>query len=998
MSPHFSSSITDSEIRGPLPYQQTAVAIVTISSLTGALLALGFQRSIGLIPLWAPLVLVPILVVLIFLLGARYRPRPLHQPGKTSELESIYSNAPLGLCSFDCNLAISRANQTMANLFSRSVTSMDGETLDRCAPQFTHSWLPALQAALRNEPGDHHIEFYAGPTGIVDAPGIWGANFSPIMSDAGEVRGVSVVAEDLTEERRFAEEYRAHQIILELAATLAPLDTICDVLATSLETIFPTTLCYIVRRHDNGRGVSPFARTSLPWLRELFAQNSELPNGSHILKRFFDPPKEVIISDVAQEISCPFSERMRHLGIRSCWIKPIMLSNGSAWGACILNHRTIALQPSDTERKHLDLLLHLFASVIERLALHKRLASTAERFECAEKAGKIGVFDWNPTSGSIVWSRQMEVLFGLSEGSFEGTFSHWRRLIDPSDAPKVLATIKQLIACRETWFVIEHRFAYSNGETRWMEVQGSLSYDSKGSPLRGVGVASDITERKRVKELARRDQERLNLALEAGGLGFWDWHIPSGAVQFGGSWAAMLGYSLEELEPSVDAWIKLVHPDDLADTQEALRRHFRRETTIYENEHRLKNHQGAWIWVLDRGRVVEWDALGNPIRAIGIHANINEQRAAREELKQASQRKDEFLATLAHELRNPLAPIRTGLQIIQKDPTGTRASQARDMMERQLNHMVRLVDDLLDVSRITRGQLELKKERSLLQEIVSLAIECSMPTIAAGGQLLHQDIPAEPIAIMGDATRLAQLISNLLVNAAKYTPAGGQISLSAHTQGDRVLIQVSDTGVGIPHDMLDCVFEMFSQVDRTLERSQGGLGIGLALARKIVEMHGGQIQAQSAGTGKGSIFTVNLPRLVEEPVCPPTRNINAISSKELHVKNVCIIDDNVDGAASLGIYLEMLGHHVTIFHSGNEALAQLQGGLPDVIFLDVGLPGMSGYEVAKAIRAMPDGSRPLVAAVTGWGTDDDKRKTAAAGCDIHLTKPIDLTEVDRLVG
>jgi CheY-like chemotaxis protein/anti-sigma regulatory factor (Ser/Thr protein kinase) len=320
------------------------------------------------------------------------------------------------------------------------------------------------------------------------------------------------------------------------------------------------------------------------------------------------------------------------------------------------------------------------------------------------------------------------------------------------------------------------------------------------------------------------------------------------------------------------------------------------------------------------------------------------------------------------------------------------------MMERQLNHMVRLVDDLLDVSRITRGEMELRKEEISIQDVLRLAIENSKPALDSGGQIFREAIPEDLIKAHGDPTRLAQVVSNLLVNAAKYTPSGGEISLSARTENDRIIIQVKDSGAGIPPDMLESVFEMFGQVNRTLDRAQGGLGIGLALARKLVEMHQGRIFAESPGIGKGSTFTVELPNVPTIARAKHTPTISKPSHEEHPVKKICVVDDNVDGAASLGMYLEMLGHNVTIFHSGPEALEEIKRDLPDVIFLDIGLPGMTGYEVARAIRSLPRGDKPFVAAVTGWGTDEDRRKTSEAGCDVHLTKPIDLAEMERLLG
>lgn len=999
----FTVSTFDSDVRGPLPDWRTAASIITIAVCTGALLAYVFQLTIGTTPLWAPFVLLPVFLITFALLLRTRRSRATTQGGDSAhprpsdiELESIYRNSPLGLCAFDENLKITRVNETMASILGRSAEQLIGNSLDESAPEVASVWKAPLQATLHGDTARHSADISGESSTHPGSVRVWATNFHRVVDLAGVLRGINVVAEDVTDVRRAHEEHRAHRAILQLAASQAPLDTICEVLVTSLRVVFPSTICYIIQDHQRGGEVIPFFHSKEDRIESLFYPS--LPSEPNsMFARAINARHELLVPEITAEPPGPLRDRMIATGIRSCWIKPITLSNGDVWGACVLNHRAISLAPSELEREHLDVLIRLVATVIERRDFYEQLASTTERLECAERAGKIGVFDWNPQTGAIVWTRQMEELFGLAPGAFHGTFAEWKKLLHPADLRRVVDTIKEVVARHEPWFKTSHRFLRKSGEYGWMEVQGALTYDSSGSPIRGVGVATDITERTRAENRSRRDQERLSLALEAGGLGLWDWHIPSDEVQFGGSWAAMLGYSLDEIYYTLQSWTQLVHPDDLTEARAALDRHFRRESPTYECEYRLRKKDGTWTWVLDRGRVIEWDDAGKPVRAIGINADISEQRAARENLKIAAKRKDEFLATLAHELRNPLAPIRTGLQIIRLDPSSQEAARAREMMERQLNHMVRLVDDLLDVSRITRGQMDLRKEDVSIQDILTLAIESSTPAIDTGGQVFHYEIPSAVIKTHGDPTRLAQIISNLLVNAAKYTPPGGDISLTARARDGRVVIQVRDTGAGIPSEMLDCVFEMFSQVNRTLDRSQGGLGIGLALARKIVEMHGGDIHVESAGVGKGSVFTVELPRIIRDPEAVSASESIEATREEDRMKRVFIIDDNIDGAASLGMYLEMLGHQVSIFHSGPAALEQLQQHLPDIIFLDIGLPGMTGYEVAKTIRSMPHGNEPLIAAVTGWGTEEDKRKTAAAGCSIHLTKPIDLAEVERLV-
>jgi PAS domain S-box-containing protein len=514
-------------------------------------------------------------------------------------------------------------------------------------------------------------------------------------------------------------------------------------------------------------------------------------------------------------------------------------------------------------------------------------------------------------------------------------------------------------------------------------------------------VSEDITDRKRVEEQAKLDKGRLSLALEAGNLGFWDWNVASGHVQFGGCWASMLGYDNSEIAPHISSWEAMIHPEDKAAVERALNKHLSGETPIYECEHRLKRKDGLWSWTMDRGRVIERNPNGSPIRALGIQSDITEQHEIREALKIQAKRKDEFLATLAHELRNPLAPIRTGLSIIKRDPGAPAAGLAREMMERQLSHMVRLIDDLLDVSRVTRGALELRTEETDIQSTLLAAIEASKPAIDAAKHTLVTNLPSEPIRAQIDSARISQVVSNLLINAAKYTPDGGKITLNLSALDSQAKITVQDTGIGIPTNMLGAIFEMFGQVNTAINRSHGGLGIGLALAQRIVEMHRGAIKARSAGEGMGSVFTVTLPAL--PPVIRqvsrelPMESESKLDQTKPHRAKVLVVDDNVDGASSLKMYLEMLGHDVSVAYDGEAALAAARSSMPDLVFLDIGLPGINGYEVAKRLREIPCQSPPLIAAVTGWGSEGDKRSSAEAGCDAHLTKPIDLSDAESLI-
>ncbi|AUX45132.1 uncharacterized protein SOCE26_066130 [Sorangium cellulosum] len=369
-----------------------------------------------------------------------------------------------------------------------------------------------------------------------------------------------------------------------------------------------------------------------------------------------------------------------------------------------------------------------------------------------------------------------------------------------------------------------------------------------------------------------------------------------------------------------------------------------------------------------------------------------------DELRDQDRRKDEFLATLAHELRNPLAPIRTGLEVLRITGDGDQGRKTREMMERQVGHMVRLVDDLLDVSRITRGKVELRRERVELRAVLNSALETSRPLIEAAGHELAIRLPAEPLALDADPTRLAQVFANLFNNATKYTPAGGQIRLVAQRDGGEVVVRVADTGVGIPADMLPKVFDMFTQVGRSIDRAQGGLGIGLTLVRRLVELHGGTIHAESEGPGRGSTFLVRLPLAATEraATAAPPSGRPAVEGHAAGLR-VLVVDDNVDGAESLAALLCVSGHDVRTVHTGPQALVAAREFGPGIVFLDIGLPGMNGYEVARRLRAEPDFAGLVVVALTGWGTEEDRRQTRQAGFDHHLTKPVDTAEVHRLI-
>ncbi|HEX9945131.1 MAG TPA: PAS domain-containing protein [Thermoanaerobaculia bacterium] len=384
-----------------------------------------------------------------------------------------------------------------------------------------------------------------------------------------------------------------------------------------------------------------------------------------------------------------------------------------------------------------------------------------------------------------------------------------------------------------------------------------------------------------------------------------------------------------------------------------------------------------------------FDEAGKVRGGISICTDVTEMKRAGEALREADRRKDEFLATLAHELRNPLAPIRNAVQILQvQGPPDPDLQWAREVIDRQAQQLTRLVDDLLDISRITRGKIELRKERVELAAIVDRALETSHPAIEASRHRLTVTFPEEPLYVTADLTRMAQVLANLLNNAAKYTRPGGHIQLAAGRSGDEAVIKVRDDGIGVPAEMLSRIFELFAQVDTSLERAQGGLGIGLTIARSLVEMHGGRIEAASGGLGRGSEFTVRLPLASAEVPHPSPHEPDAAERAAAGLR-ILVVDDNEDSAESLAVWLRLIGHDARTAHDGPRALEMAMEFHPEVVLLDIGMPGMNGYDVARRLRQEPATQKAMIVAMTGWGQEEDRRRSQEAGFDRHLVKPVD---------
>jgi PAS domain S-box-containing protein len=779
--------------------------------------------------------------------------------------------------------------------------------------------------------------------------------------------------------------------LTELAKCKSETIKVIHSITSLLEDILPNARVIISKRASNGSDLGPEWSTT-----PSAASSLQIPGGEPALNLPID--EDLIIPSLdLHPLGEPIKRVFKIEDSPACILHRIRPHNSTAWGflSVFLRLDTSDLIEREDALLQADLWIRFATTILERKILEEQVQTIQTRLQLATKAGGIGIYDLDLRTNKLFWTPQMLEIFGVTAEEFRGTYEDWSLRILPEDLKESENRLQKTFQECGRYFHNTHRVIVRDGEMRWVDSLGEIFYDDSGHPLRLIGTAFDCTSKVKAEAQMTHDRRRLELALEAGELGCWDWNVKTGDVQFGGEWARMLGYNIEEIEPYVHSWETLVHPDDLPATRASLARHLDGLTPIYESEHRLRAKDGSWVWVLDRGRVVERDTAGNPLRAIGIHANVTAQRAIREQLREADRRKDEFLATLAHELRNPLAPIRTGLAILKRDPSSESAAQSRDIMERQLAHMVRLIDDLLDVSRVTRGQLVLKREDVSIRSVVQMAIESSKPIIDAGGHTLTTSFPDKDIIINCDATRIAQTISNLLTNAAKYTQDRGQISLSVEGKDSSLIITVTDNGLGIPKEYQERVFDMFGQVNRNMHRAQGGLGIGLALVKNLVALHGGSITVSSEGHGKGSSFTVTLPlqRFKTADSDSPDSSLVPLS----RAKRVLIVDDNVDAATSLSMFVDLLGHKSEVAFSGQEALSKAPNFKPDIIFLDIGLPGLNGIEVAKVIRHSDTSPIPHLVALTGWGTEETKQKTKEAGFDEHLTKPVELARVESIL-
>jgi PAS domain S-box-containing protein len=621
-----------------------------------------------------------------------------------------------------------------------------------------------------------------------------------------------------------------------------------------------------------------------------------------------------------------------------------------------------------------------YRDISERKNYEKMLQHTQEWLRQSLNAARMVAWEWDMSTNYVNCSPNARA-YGIESGPVEDFIA----LVHPDDRQHVLDAVSRAQAGRGEYST-EFRVVLPNGKERWARDQGTILYRD-GQPVRMLGVCSDITERRRVEQRLVASESRFRKLADANIIGVTVGDVNGNVTYANDAYLNLIGYSREDLESKSIDWRMITAAEYSALDEKALRD--ARENgacTPYEKEFVRKN--GTRVPVLIGFGLLE----GTSSEFIAAVVDLSKQKRLESELrlwaerlKDEAQRKDEFLAMLSHELRNPLAPIRNGLQIIQMpQATAVQAGKAKEMMTRQIGHLTSLVDDLLDVSRISRGRILIRKERVNLVAVIRTAVEDHRGDIEARGINLQFEAPGISAWMQGDQTRLAQVMGNLLTNAAKFTRATGQITVAVSVDpAGHASVFVRDTGIGIESAILERLFQPFGQAPQSIDRSSGGLGLGLALVKGLIELHGGTVQATSEGIGKGAEFSFRVP---VEKIFTGEQPAQKSESPRTP-SSILIIEDNQDAAESMQLMLELSGHTVSVAYSGGAGIAMAQEHRPQIVLCDIGLPDIDGYQVARNIRGcLPE---TILIAISGYGQKADKTQALNSGFDRHLTKPVD---------
>ena len=653
------------------------------------------------------------------------------------------------------------------------------------------------------------------------------------------------------------------------------------------------------------------------------------------------------------------------------------------------NERWFVLHVRRLSEESPDLILH-HIDITERKLVEQALTLTNEHLHCFVENAPAAIAMLDRQMRYLAVSRRWLTDYGLS-GDLRGR-SHYEVFPEIPERWKEIhrRCLAGAVECAE-----EDEFQRSDGASQWLQWEVRPWFDASAAIGGIVLFTEDITKRKRAEEALRASEARLRSHIEHSPLGVVEWDRNFVVTRWAGDAEKIFGWSAAEVVGRGLADLHLVYDEDRAIVDEAISHLTDGVSDRVTSSNRNYTKDRRVIHCTWYNSVLH-DSQGKMKSVLSLVLDISERKQAENALKEADRKKDEFLATLAHELRNPLAPLRLGLEVLRRgDLDPSTEENVQQMMERALLQAVRLVDDLLDISRIPQGKLQFHKECVELTDVVRTAVEASRPAIDEKHHQLTIELPDRPALLDCDAARLSQVIANLLNNAAKYSAAGGEICLTAGRRGDEVQISVKDNGVGISAADLPRVFDMFAQVESSLKESQGGLGIGLSLAKRLVEMHGGRIEVQSEGLGKGSNFIIYLP--VSDTESPAHAAPADAPQRQVAGKRILVADDNHAAADTLAMLLEYDGHRIATAYDGEQALTIAESFYPEIILLDIGMPKLDGYEVAQRIRAEPWGRNIEIVAMSGWAQQKDQQRARESGFDHHLVKPVNPDELSQLI-
>ena len=686
------------------------------------------------------------------------------------------------------------------------------------------------------------------------------------------------------------------------------------------------------------------------------------------------------------------------LNIRSLVIAPVVQEERWRFVMCVC--RT---EVHDWRADEVELISEFTARIWARLERLRSLAAlrvSDERLRLALDSAELGTWNLDTATNRFNVDERYQAILGRAGSTLameEGFDS-----IHPDDRERVRQALEKARRPDGNALVeVEYRTLHPDGSVHWVLSKGRAAFENEGSSrkLSGfAGTVTDITERKQGEEKLRQNFESFFALVNNAPFGFYIIdgtfrmrHVSKAAQKTFAHVHPLIGRDFEDILHSI--W-----PEPLASELVGIFRHTLATGEPYAETNTTEERSDtqeleSYSWNIEH--------INMPDGKVGVVCyffDITEQKKVEEVLREADRRKSEFLATLAHELRNPLAPLRNGLELLSMaDDDRATSDQTRGMMKRQLDQMVRLIDELMDLSRISRGTVDLRLERVDLRTVLDQTVEACRPLIERQEQTLVLDLPDEPVMVDGDTMRLIQVFSNLLNNSAKYTDDGGSVTARLDVRPDGAYVTVEDNGIGIAASQLVKVFDMFAQVESTSDRVQGGLGIGLNIVKHLVGMHGGTIHVRSDGLGKGSTFTVRLPLSVESVKKKMEVDATAGTAKTIAPQRILIVDDNLDAASMMALLLGKLGHEIRVANNGEEALAVGSSLDPDVVLMDLGMPVMDGFAACRLMRGTPWGKDALIIAISGWGQEEDRHKSSTAGFDHHLVKPIASAEVFSLI-